>query len=79
MKPLVGDEIQCRRINRKIGGDRVDGTITLVTCLMDLHLGASSHMLQLWVTLQGARVSLTNICSGYNKEFLLHRHLVYKP
>ena len=43
MKPLVGDEIQCREIKIGRGGDRVGGSITLVTCLMDLCLGASFH------------------------------------
>jgi len=43
MKRLVGDEIQHREINIGRGWDRVGGSVTLVTCLMDLRLGASSH------------------------------------
>jgi hypothetical protein len=43
MKPLVGDEIQHREINIGRGWDRVGGIVTMVTCLMDLHLGASFH------------------------------------
>jgi hypothetical protein len=44
MKTLVGDEIQHHEINIGRGWDRVGGSIMLVTCLTDLHLGASSHM-----------------------------------
>jgi hypothetical protein len=43
MKPLVGDEIQRREIKIGRGGDRAGGSVTLVTCLMDLCLGASFH------------------------------------
>jgi hypothetical protein len=43
MKPLVGDEIQHREINIGRGWDRVGVSVTLVTFLMDLRLGASSH------------------------------------
>jgi hypothetical protein len=43
MKPLVGDEIQHREINIGRGGDRSGGSVTLVTCSMDLCLGARFH------------------------------------
>jgi hypothetical protein len=43
MKPLVLDEIQCREIKIGRGGDRVGGLVTLVSCLMDLCLGARFH------------------------------------
>jgi hypothetical protein len=43
MKPLVGDEIQCREIKIGRGGDRVGGSVMLEACLMDLRLGASFH------------------------------------
>jgi hypothetical protein len=43
MKPLVGAEIQRRKINIGRGGDRVGGSFTLVTCLTELRLGASFH------------------------------------
>jgi hypothetical protein len=43
MKPLVGDEIQCREIKIGRGGDRAGTSVTLATCLMDLHLGARFH------------------------------------
>jgi hypothetical protein len=44
MKPLVGDEIQRREIKIGRGGDRAGGSVTLVTCLMDLRLGAIFHV-----------------------------------
>jgi hypothetical protein len=43
MKPLVGDEIQHHEIKIGRGGDKVGGSITLATCLMDLCLGAIFH------------------------------------
>jgi hypothetical protein len=43
MKPLVGDEIQHREIKIGRGWDRVGGSVTLATFLMDLRLGASFH------------------------------------
>jgi hypothetical protein len=43
MKPLVGDEIQCREIKIGRGGDRAGGSVTLATYLMDLRLGARFH------------------------------------
>jgi hypothetical protein len=43
MNALVGDEIQRHRNNVRKGLDRAGGKVTLMTCLMDLHLGASSH------------------------------------
>ena len=43
MKPLVGDEIQCREIKIGRGGDREGGSVTLATCLTDLCLGASFY------------------------------------
>ena len=43
MKPVVGDEIQRRKIKTESGVDRVGGSVTLATCLMDLCLGASFH------------------------------------
>jgi hypothetical protein len=43
MKPLVGDEIKNYEINIGRGWDRVGGSVTLVTFLMDLHLGTSYH------------------------------------
>jgi hypothetical protein len=42
-KSLVGDEIQRREIKTRRGWDKVGGKVTLMTCLMDLHPGASSH------------------------------------
>jgi hypothetical protein len=44
MKPLVGDEIQCHKIKIGRGGDRAGGSVTLMTCLIDLRLGASFHV-----------------------------------
>jgi hypothetical protein len=44
MKPLVGDEIQRREIDIGRGGDSSGGSVTLVTYLMELHLGASFHI-----------------------------------
>jgi hypothetical protein len=44
MKPLVGDEIQRCEIKIGRGEDRVGGSVTLATCLMDLRLGASFHV-----------------------------------
>jgi hypothetical protein len=44
MKPLVGDEIQRREIKIGWGGDRPGGSVTLATCLTDLRLGASFHV-----------------------------------
>jgi hypothetical protein len=44
MKTLVGDEIQHHEINIGRGGDRVGGSVTLATCLTDLHLGAIFHI-----------------------------------
>jgi hypothetical protein len=44
MKPLVGDEIQHREIDIEMGRDRASGTVMMVTYLMDLHLGASFHI-----------------------------------
>jgi hypothetical protein len=44
MKPLVGDEIQHCEINIRRGEDRVGGSVTLVTFLMDLCLGAIFHV-----------------------------------
>jgi hypothetical protein len=44
MKPLVGDEIQHHEINIGRGWDRVGGSVTLVTFLTDLRLGASFHI-----------------------------------
>jgi hypothetical protein len=41
MKPLVGDEIQRREIKIGRDGDRVGGSVALVTYLTDLCLGAS--------------------------------------
>jgi hypothetical protein len=43
LKSLVGDEIQHREVKARRGWDRVGGKVTLMTCLMDLHPGASSH------------------------------------
>jgi hypothetical protein len=43
MKPLVGDEIKHHEIKIGRGRDRVGGSVTLVTCLTDLCLGASFH------------------------------------
>ena len=43
MKPLVGDEIQHRKINIGRDWDRVGGSVTLETYLMELRLGASFH------------------------------------
>jgi hypothetical protein len=43
MKPLVGDEIQHREINIGRVWDRVGGSVTLETLLMELCLGASFH------------------------------------
>jgi hypothetical protein len=43
MKPLVGDEIQRRKIKIGRGGDRAGGSVMLVSCLTDLHLSASFH------------------------------------
>jgi hypothetical protein len=43
MKPLVGDDIQCRKIKIGMGGDRAGGSVTLVTCLTNLRLGAIFH------------------------------------
>jgi hypothetical protein len=43
MKPLVGDEIQYREIKIGRGWDRAGGSVTLVTYLTNLHLGASFH------------------------------------
>jgi hypothetical protein len=43
MKPLVGDEIQCHEMKIGRGGDRVGGSVMLVTYLTDLRLGASFH------------------------------------
>jgi len=45
MKPLVGDEIQCCEIKIGRGEDRVGGSVTLVTFLTDLCLGAIFHAL----------------------------------
>jgi hypothetical protein len=50
MKPLVGDEIQHRKINIGRGGDRVGGSIMLATCLTDLRLGASFHTVNVDLT-----------------------------
>jgi hypothetical protein len=44
MKPVVGDEIQHPKIKIRRGGDRASGSVTLVTCLMNLCLGASFHV-----------------------------------
>jgi hypothetical protein len=44
MKPLVGDEIQHCEINIGRGRDRAGGSVTLVTFLMNLRLGASFHV-----------------------------------
>jgi hypothetical protein len=44
MKPLVDDEIQHRKINIGRGWDRLGGSVMFVTCLTELCLGASSHM-----------------------------------
>jgi hypothetical protein len=43
MKPLVGDEIQYHEIKITRGWDRVGGSVTLMTYLKNLHLGASFH------------------------------------
>jgi hypothetical protein len=43
MKPLVGDEIQHCEIKIGRGGDRAGGSVTLVTYLTELHLGAIFH------------------------------------
>jgi hypothetical protein len=43
MKPLIGDEIQCHEIKIGRGGDRAGGSVTLVTYLTSLRLGASFH------------------------------------
>jgi hypothetical protein len=40
MQPLVGDEIQHREINIGRGWYRVGGSVTSVTFLMSLRLGA---------------------------------------
>jgi hypothetical protein len=42
-KSLVGDEIQRREIKTRRGWDKAGGKVTLMTFLMDLHPGASSH------------------------------------
>jgi hypothetical protein len=79
VKPLAGDEIQRHRINMKRGLDRAGGIVMLVTFIMDLHPSASSHMAQLWVTLQGSWVSLTNVCSRYINEFPHRHHMFMNP
>jgi hypothetical protein len=43
MKPLVGDEIQHCEIKIGRGKGRAGGSVTLVTCLMKLFLGAIVH------------------------------------
>jgi hypothetical protein len=43
MKPLVGDEIQRHEIKIGTSRGRAGGSVTLVTCLMDLRPGASFH------------------------------------
>jgi hypothetical protein len=44
MKPLVGDEIQRREIKIGRGRDKAGGSVMLATCLIDLCLGASFHI-----------------------------------
>jgi hypothetical protein len=50
---LVGDEIQRCRIKVRRGWNREGGSFMLLTFLMDIHLGASSLTIYLWVTLKG--------------------------
>jgi hypothetical protein len=78
MNALAGDEIQ--RCETKIirGWDRAGGTITLEIFLMYLQPGAIFLTIKQWVTVQGARVILTNVYSRYNKYFPLRHHLRHK-
>jgi hypothetical protein len=43
LKSLVGDEIQRREIKKRRCWDKAGGKVTLMTCLTDLHPGASYH------------------------------------
>jgi hypothetical protein len=45
MKPLVCDEIQHHEINIGRVWDRAGASVMLGTCLMNLRLGSSSHMI----------------------------------
>jgi hypothetical protein len=75
MKPLVGDEIQRREIKIGRGGDREGGSVTLADLLNGLTPWCKLPHSNCGFTLQGARVSLTNVYSR-DSDNSLRRHLV---